>query len=124
MLKSLIISLLFVSTAALAHPNGTYILDGKENAELTFKIFKGQKCPDIEGALRGSLRAIIFSESAENEPYNFKSHFYVETHDEGSDEYYVQTNDNCVPVEPSVKIPASRNKFGDFSLKRKSIIEN
>lgn len=113
MLKSLLFSMLFISSAALAHPDGTYILDGKENVTVTFKHLG--KCPTDKNSMKGGVKSLTFTEDAEKEPYNFISGHYVEIHsDEG--EEYVRTTDKCVPVG----VPASRSEFGGFSLKRKT----
>ncbi len=106
---------LFSSTLLMAHPNGTYAIDNQEDVTVTFEYLNG--CPNIEGAMRGGLRLLSFSEQAELEPYAFVSTYYVETH-QGQLEVYVETDENCVAVEDGQAITASRGTFGDFSLRR------
>ena len=115
MRKLLIISILAFASPLFAHPDGTYTIDGDEAVTVTFEFIG--RCPDVPGALPGGLRTLSFSDAAELEPYLFVGGNYVEIH-EGRQEIYVLTDDQCVPFEERVEIPASRRTFAGFSLAR------
>ena len=110
-----LITAALLSTAALGHPNGTYKIDDDVNTTVTFKVIG--RCPDVAGALTGSLRTLTFSERALTEPYLFVDGNYVEIH-EGQQEIYVNTDESCVPITDGPRIEASRNTFGDYALQR------
>lgn len=110
----LTLSFLFISSTTFAHRPGFYQIAGNENAQVLFS--KIEKCPEIEGALEGSLRVFTFSRAAEQTPYFFRSGFYVEIHTESGEEVYVNTDINCVPLKTQLRIPATRATFSDFDL--------
>lgn len=110
-----IFSSLFLSSAALAHPNGTYKIDNDAAVTVTFAVVG--RCPINDGALSGSLRTLTFSEAATLTPYEFVTGNYVEIH-EGTQEIYVNTDDQCVPTRDGARIPASRNTFDGYALQR------
>lgn len=112
----LIIYMLILSFSSFAHPDGIYILNGQDKATVTFKSLK--RCPKIKGAMRGGLRSLIFSDQAKKNPYLFISGNYVEVHPDDGEEY-IMTDSRCIPDSRKVMVPATRNTFGDFSLKRK-----
>ncbi len=114
-MKKLAFLVALASTPALAHPNGTYVLD--DNADATATFLAVGRCPAVEGALTGTKRTITFSEVAAAEPYNFVTGFYVEIH-EGEQEIYVNTDEQCVPETDGARIPAGRSEFGGYSLRR------
>ena len=111
----LLISVLSLSGVAVAHPNGTYKIDGQSEVTVTFEYLS--RCPDIAGAMVGGLRSLAFSEAAESAPYEFVTGHYVETHIDGA-EVYINTDDQCVPTDPSVAIPATRSTFRGYSLQK------
>jgi len=116
LLKSLVIvSSALTATLAAAHPSGVYKIDGNEEATVAFEIVK--RCAQIDGAMRGSLRTLTFSEAAMAAPYEFITGYFVEAHtDNGED--YVNVDEDCFPKNPSYKIPATRSTFAGFSLER------
>ena len=105
------------SQLLLAHPNGLYKIDNNTDATVAIEYLK--RCPSIPGAMSGSLRALDFSASAELEPYNFESGYYVEIHD-SIGEKYVKTDSDCIQDARGTAIRASRKSFGGFSLIRVS----
>ena len=114
----LILASFLASSAVLAHPNGTYQIDGESDVTVTFMV--QQRCPtDIDDAMRGSLRTLSFSEAATYAPYDFIDGYYVETHN-NSGEVYVQTDESCVAIDGGEEISASRSSFAGFSLRRLS----
>lgn len=115
MKKLLVFGFLALSTTAVAHPNGTYEIDHNADATVTFAVVS--RCPAVQGALAGSLRTLTFSEVAAAEPYLFVTGNYVEKHI-GSEEVYVQTDEQCVPVQDGDEIPASRSTFAGYALRR------
>jgi hypothetical protein len=115
MKKLIVLGLMTLSSAALAHPNGTYEIDNTADVTVTFAVVN--RCPAVPGALSGSLRSLTFSEAATAEPYSFVTGNYVEKH-VGAEEIYVQTDDQCVPVEDGEEIPASRSTFAGYPLRR------
>jgi len=107
---------LLAAPVANAHPNGTYIIDNNPQVTVTFLVTG--RCPtDVEGALRGSIRTLTFSETAVADPYNFVTGTYVEIHDE-SGEVYIETDSRCVPVSEGEAIQASHDTFEEYSLRR------
>ena len=110
-----VLCILLSSPYLLAHPNGTYQIDGDEDVTVTFEYLN--RCPSVDGAMRGGLRTLTFSELAEQEPYSFTTSYFVETH-VGSEEIYIETNEQCIPIENGQEIRASRNTFGEFELQR------
>jgi hypothetical protein len=111
----LILILVLGSLSALAHPNGTYRIDNNDEVTVTIGFVK--RCPRVEGALRGSLRTLTFSEAATDSPYNFITELYVEKHVTDG-EVYVQTDNNCVPVENGEEYPATKNTFDEYAFER------
>ena len=112
---SVLTSIVCFSGVAFAHPNGIYRLDSQPEVTVTF-AFVG-RCPAVQGAMPGGLRTLTFSEAAKGEPYSFLTGNYVETHVDGN-EVYVNTDSQCVPTDPAVSIPATRNTFNGYSLER------
>ena len=116
MQKLLGISLLLFSSIGFAHPNGKYEIDNDPEVQVTFKFI--ERCPtDVEGAMRGGLRTLTFTEKATLPPYEFVGGYYVEIHD-AAGEVYIQTDADCVPLRDGLEIPASRSTFDGFPLKR------
>jgi len=117
-LKKLLMLLMALSSSlAIAHPNGLYEIDGDRDVTVEFQFLK--RCPtNVEGALRGGLRLLTFSEKASVEPYLFATSHFVEIHTSEGGEVYLETDQNCVPIEEGQEIPADRNHFADYSLKR------
>lgn len=113
----IIIGLLTLSGSALAHPNATYRINQDDGVTVTFAYV--ESCPAVQGAMAGALRNLTFSEAALAVPYEFVSGFYVEKHIDDQ-EVYVSTDDQCVPSDPEISIPASRNTFAGYSLQRVS----
>lgn len=115
-LRTLVVgAAVLASGLAMAHPNGTYTIDGDEDISVTFEFV--ERCPAVPGAMRGGLRTLTFSEGAEVEPYNFVTGYYVEAHTEAGETYFM-TDENCVPVEENIAVEASRSTFGGYSLQR------
>ena len=109
------ITLFFLSAVGLSHPSGTYMIDKDPEVTVTFEVLN--QCPgEISGALHGKLRRLSFSEKAEISPYLFVTGTYVEMHTD--EEVYVETDDQCVPLENGQSITASRYSFDGFSLER------
>lgn len=117
-------TLLTSISAAFAHPSGLYrvgpIFNDGTYGTLTFEIEKSS-CPSrdaqgkpLKGALRGSLRLLTFNRLAQ-ETYKFISGNYVETH-QGTEEYYVQTDKNCVPLNPRREYLAHDQSFSGEEL--------
>ena len=113
--KLIIIGMLSLAGTALAHPSATYRIDGKDNITVKFEFV--ERCPTVPGAMSGGLRNLIFSEAAVAIPYEFVSGFYVETHIDDQ-EVYINTDNQCVPTDPEIAIPASWNTFARYSLQR------
>jgi hypothetical protein len=109
------VAILLFSTTAFAHPNGTYKIDNNLDVTVTFNVVG--RCPNVSGALTGSLRTLKFSDLATTEPYFFANGHYVEIH-EGQQEVYVNTDEDCVPLSDGARIEASRNTFGGYALQR------
>jgi hypothetical protein len=108
--------LLLIPTFAFAHRSGVYVIDGNTDAKVTFAVV-GRCQEDVEGALRGSLRTLTFSEVAQADPYSFVTGNYVETH-VGQQEVYVQTNEQCLEVDDGEHIEATGTTIRTFSLRR------
>jgi hypothetical protein len=113
------LGLLASTSVAFAHPNGLYRIgaihtDGTFDT-LTFLIEK-PACPtsSVKGALRGSLRLLTFKVE-EKLTEHFITGNYVETH-RGTDEYYVQTDKNCVPLIPRNEYRATHDSFDGEEL--------
>ncbi len=105
------------SVKALAHKPGLYSIDNKDNLNVVFAVI--QACPKAEGALPGKLRTFTFSDDAHAGSYNFKSGFYVETHDAKGDEYYVRTTASCVPTADNVRLLATKTSLAGFVISKK-----
>ncbi len=113
-MKSLFsLALLALSTAAFAHPAGTYMINGDQDALLV--IQRVGKCPTVPNALPGTLRSFEFSEKAQTVPYSFETGLYVEIH-VGTAEVYVQVDESCVPQNSGNRYEASHESFGAYSL--------
>jgi hypothetical protein len=108
--------LTMLPSLAFAHRNGVYVINENADATVTFAVIG--RCPeDVEGAMRGSLRTLTFSEVAQAEPYSFVTGNYVETHI-GQQEVYVQTNEQCLPVDEGERIEATGTTIREYSLRR------
>ena len=103
---------LILSSMAFSHPDGTYVINGDKAVTVTFK--KLQKCPAIAGAMKGSLRTLVFSEVAQAQPYSFVNGYFVEIH-KGAKEFYVQTDENCISKE-TISYEASHDTFDVYTL--------
>ena len=115
-MKSILsLALVLASTAALAHPAGTYVINGDRKVTLT--IQRIGVCPAAAGALSGTLRTFSFSNTAKAHPYAFVSGHYVEIH-EGTKEVYVQVNESCVPKSRGKRYAASHETFDVYSLQK------
>lgn len=115
MKKIFIITMLSFAGTAIGHPNATYRLDGKDSVTVKFEFVAS--CQVVPGAMSGRLRNLIFSEAAVAVPYQFNSGFYVETHIDDQ-EVYINTDNQCIPIDPTVSILASRNTFAGYSMQR------
>ena len=115
MKKMILLTSMLLTTSLLAHPNGTYMIDGDSDVTVTFEYLN--KCPDVSGSLGRGLRELTFSEAATDEPYLFSTGFFVEIHVDRQ-EVYVETNEDCVPIGEGQRIEAGRRHFGGFSLQR------
>jgi hypothetical protein len=118
------LGLLASTSVAFAHPSGLYrvgpVFNDGTYGTLTFAIEKSV-CPSrdaqgkpLKGALRGSLRLLTFNNIAQA-TYKFISGNYVEIH-QGAEEYYVQTDKNCVPLSPRHEYLASDDHFSGEEL--------
>lgn len=114
-MKRVLLFLLALSSSALSHPNGVYELDQNPEAFVEFTFI--ERCTGEGDSLKGGVRWLEFSGTAQNPPYNFISGYFVEQHSSEGEVYY-ETDQDCVLADSGQTIQATRHQFGGFSMRR------